>query len=256
MIELRIHTWLQRERLSLPIVLKPNEGQRGSGVVIAKSSDELHAYLRQSTVDTIPRNMCRASSLACSIAASRQRHGARSLVTEKRLPFVVGDGHRSLERLILRPPQPRHGPLSPASPADATERDILRPVKSCPSVISASIAAAPCFSTGARRSHRGSNVHSMTCREPSTASTSGVTTFVARSVEDFHAGPALHCHRAERRHVRSDARLRSAHRTPRCVSCVIRAVAVGFRDWRRENVRRGAETTSMRELVRLLRSIR
>ena len=79
----RIHTWLQRERLSLPIVLKPNEGQRGSGVVIAKSSDELHAYLRQSTWTRSSRNMCRASSLACSIAGSRRRHAAGSSLSPR-----------------------------------------------------------------------------------------------------------------------------------------------------------------------------
>ena len=88
------------------------------------------------------------------------------------------------------------------------------------------------FSTGARRSRPRSSVHSMTCRQSSMASTSGVTTFVPGRLRTSVPDASLSS--AERRHVRSDAHLRSAHRIPRGVSSVIRAVAVGVRDWRRE----------------------
>ena len=49
----QVRAFMRRERLSLPVVLKPNDGQRGSGVVVARSHDELRAWLRRSDVETI-----------------------------------------------------------------------------------------------------------------------------------------------------------------------------------------------------------
>src|SRR5262245_13007994 len=39
--------------IGFPVVLKPDQGQRGSGVVVVKSQDELNDYLRGAAVDTI-----------------------------------------------------------------------------------------------------------------------------------------------------------------------------------------------------------
>ena len=98
----RASAFMQRERLALPIVLKPNEGQRGSGVVVAKTLEELHAYLHRSVVDTIVQE--HVPGVEFGVFYCRKPSEARGRiisVTEKRPPFVVGDGRRSLERLIL-----------------------------------------------------------------------------------------------------------------------------------------------------------
>ena len=98
----RVRLWLQRERLSLPVVLKPNEGQRGSGVVVAGSFDELQAYLHRSKVDTIVQECVPGVEFGVFYCRKpSQARGQIISVTEKRPPFVIGDGRRSLERLIL-----------------------------------------------------------------------------------------------------------------------------------------------------------
>ena len=93
-------------------------------------------------------------------------------------------------------------------------------------------------------------MHSMTCREPSTASTSGVTTFVPgrlrTSVPDGFTVIELNGVTSEATHI-YDPRIG-----------LLEAYRALFEQWRlafeigAENVRRGAETTSIRELVRLL----
>jgi len=92
----------RQERLSLPIVLKPNEGQRGSGVVVARTREQLHGYLDRSVVDTIVQEYVPGLEFGVFyVRRPSETIGRIFSVTEKRLPFVVGDGQRSLERLIL-----------------------------------------------------------------------------------------------------------------------------------------------------------
>ncbi len=95
-------TFLEQEQLSLPIVLKPNEGQRGSGVVVARTREALIGCLARSTVDTILQEY--VPGLEFGVFYYRRPSEARGHVlsiTEKHLPVVVGDGRRTLEQLIL-----------------------------------------------------------------------------------------------------------------------------------------------------------
>ena len=95
-------TFLEREQLSLPIVLKPNEGQRGSGVVVARTRETLIGCLARSTVDTILQEY--VPGLEFGVFYYRhplERRGHILSITEKQLPVVVGDGRRTLEHLIL-----------------------------------------------------------------------------------------------------------------------------------------------------------
>jgi pimeloyl-ACP methyl ester carboxylesterase len=97
-----VDTFMQREGLSLPVVLKPNAGQRGSGVVVARSNEELDAYLDRCVVDTIVQEYVDGAEFGVFYCRRPSEIRGRIIsVTEKRLPFVVGDGVRSLERLIL-----------------------------------------------------------------------------------------------------------------------------------------------------------
>jgi len=98
----QVHAFMERERLSLPVVLKPNEGQRGSGVVIARSFDDLHTCLRRSIVDTIVQEYVPGVEFGVFYYRRPSEPLGRIIsVTEKRPPSVVGDGGRTLERLIL-----------------------------------------------------------------------------------------------------------------------------------------------------------
>jgi pimeloyl-ACP methyl ester carboxylesterase len=95
-------TFMADEGLTFPIVLKPNNGQRGSGVVVVRSEEALHECLVQSTVDTIIQEY--ASGQEFGVFYYRhpsEAHGHIFSVTEKRFPTMVGDGRHTLEELIL-----------------------------------------------------------------------------------------------------------------------------------------------------------
>jgi len=88
--------------LDLPVVLKPNAGQRGSGVVVGRTWSELTSYLEQSCVDTVIQEY--VSGLEFGVFYCRKQSDSRGRilsVTEKHLPTVLGDGRRTLEQLIL-----------------------------------------------------------------------------------------------------------------------------------------------------------
>lgn len=90
------------QRLTFPIVLKPNHGQRGSGVVVVRSAEALNSCLERSSVDTIIQEHLTGAEFG--VFYSRRPSEARGhifSITEKRFPTVVGDGRRTLEELIL-----------------------------------------------------------------------------------------------------------------------------------------------------------
>jgi hypothetical protein len=90
------------EGLAFPVVLKPNQGQRGSGVVVVRSEERLRRWLSQSTVDTIIQEY--AGGPEFGVFYYRHPSEARGhilSVTEKTFPTVIGDGRQTLEALIL-----------------------------------------------------------------------------------------------------------------------------------------------------------
>lgn len=88
--------------LTLPIVLKPDHGQRGSGVVVVRSAEDVSACLRQSSVDTIVQEYVGGAEFGVFYyRRPAEPRGHIFSVTEKTLPTVVGDGRRTLEQLIL-----------------------------------------------------------------------------------------------------------------------------------------------------------
>jgi pimeloyl-ACP methyl ester carboxylesterase len=95
-------TFMECEALTFPIILKPNEGQRGSGVVIVRSAEALQHLLTRSSVDTIVQEY--VLGFEFGVFYYRYPSESRGLifsVTEKKFPTVVGDGQRTLEDLIL-----------------------------------------------------------------------------------------------------------------------------------------------------------
>ncbi|MBP6824489.1 MAG: carboxylate--amine ligase, partial [Acidobacteria bacterium] len=89
-------------RLAFPIVLKPDAGQRGSGVGIIHSEAELESYFHQSNVDTLIQEFLPGEEFGVFYYRYPNRPtGTIFAITEKRFPTVVGDGISTLEQLIL-----------------------------------------------------------------------------------------------------------------------------------------------------------
>jgi membrane protein DedA with SNARE-associated domain len=89
--------------LSFPVVLKPDIGERGTGVAIVRSERELASYLAVATGDTIVQKY--VAGMEFGIFYYRlpgQSEGQIFSITEKRFPAVVGDGSSTITELVLR----------------------------------------------------------------------------------------------------------------------------------------------------------
>ncbi|MFI5317617.1 MAG: VTT domain-containing protein [Myxococcota bacterium] len=92
----------ERESLTFPVVLKPDVGERGSGVKFAASSGELARMARELSTDSLLQEY--SPGLEFGIFYLRHPDAAAGRIfslTEKRLISVTGDGRRNLEALIL-----------------------------------------------------------------------------------------------------------------------------------------------------------
>jgi membrane protein DedA with SNARE-associated domain len=89
-----------------PVVLKPDVGERGSGVAIVRSRGELESYLRAAQGDTIIQEYIAGLEFGVFYYRDpREPEGRIFSITEKRFPDVAGDGESTLEQLILRDPR-------------------------------------------------------------------------------------------------------------------------------------------------------
>lgn len=94
--------FLEQNNLSFPVVLKPDVGERGSGVAVVRSGKEMAAYLQAAGRDTIIQEYIPGLEFGVFYYRYPGEAGGRIFsITEKRFPKVVGDGRRSLEDLIL-----------------------------------------------------------------------------------------------------------------------------------------------------------
>jgi len=86
----------------LPLVVKPDVGQRGSGVVIARDEDALRAAVLGAESDVLVQEYAAGPEFGLLyVRRPDEGHGRVVSTTEKRLVEVAGDGRRTLERLIL-----------------------------------------------------------------------------------------------------------------------------------------------------------
>src|SRR4051794_19774660 len=86
-----------------PIVLKPDVGERGTGVAIARTEDEVCRYLASATQDTIVQQY--VAGLEFGVFYYRRPHesiGHIFSITEKLFPEVVGDGKSTVRDLVMR----------------------------------------------------------------------------------------------------------------------------------------------------------
>jgi pimeloyl-ACP methyl ester carboxylesterase/membrane protein DedA with SNARE-associated domain len=88
--------------VSFPVVLKPDQGQRGQGVAIIKSTEESERYLSHAIVDTIVQEYARGDEFGVFYYRQPDEPRGRIFsITEKKMLAVTGDGKSTLERLIL-----------------------------------------------------------------------------------------------------------------------------------------------------------
>ena len=94
-----------------PVVLKPDVGQRGAGVVIARSDEDVEGYFVHAPDSAIIQVYVTGPELGIFWlrlpATDANPAGPPQIfsVTDKRLPEVVGDGKSTLESLILSDPR-------------------------------------------------------------------------------------------------------------------------------------------------------
>ncbi|HSO76688.1 MAG TPA: alpha/beta fold hydrolase [Blastocatellia bacterium] len=94
--------FIAKHDLCFPVVLKPDQGQRGTGVAIVRSTEEADRYLSNAPVDTIIQEYAPGSEFGVFYCRRpNEKRGRIFSITEKRMPAVTGDGVNSLEKLIL-----------------------------------------------------------------------------------------------------------------------------------------------------------
>ncbi|MEM7480954.1 MAG: alpha/beta fold hydrolase [Acidobacteriota bacterium] len=104
--ERAVRAFLEDHDLRLPVVLKPDAGQRGAGVAVVRSAEELRVYLTEATGDLVVQEYVPGEEIgAFYVRRPDEPEGFLFAITEKRMPAVTGDGHATLERLILADPR-------------------------------------------------------------------------------------------------------------------------------------------------------
>lgn len=89
--------------LSFPIVLKPDVGERGTGVAIVRNDRELAAYFAVADGDTIVQQYVGGTEFGIFYYRfPGQSDGRIFSITEKRFPAVVGDGSSTITDLVMR----------------------------------------------------------------------------------------------------------------------------------------------------------
>ena len=104
--EAAVLNFLDRNGLSFPVVLKPDAGQRGLGVAIARKVADVARYFESARPDTLVQEYVPGFEFGVFYyRIPGQPRGHVFSITEKRFPSVVGDGRQDLEHLILRDPR-------------------------------------------------------------------------------------------------------------------------------------------------------
>ncbi len=99
----RVQGFLSDYAIDYPIVAKPDVGQRGLGVAILRSEQEVVDYFMRPRPDTVIQEFAPGYEFGLFYYRHPdEAHGRIFSVTEKRFPVVTGDGKKTLEYLILK----------------------------------------------------------------------------------------------------------------------------------------------------------
>jgi hypothetical protein len=97
-----LREFMASQSLSFPIVLKPDVGERGSGVQVVRSEDQAQAYFAQAKEATIAQEYVGGQEFGVFYYRyPDEEEGRLFSITDKRLIGVTGDGERNLEALLL-----------------------------------------------------------------------------------------------------------------------------------------------------------
>ena len=91
-----------------PVVLKPDVGERGRGVIVARTPDEVDEYLNRRAETTICQRFVGGKEYGVFwVDRPDEELGLAWSVAAKLLPRVSGDGRHTVRQLILRHPRER-----------------------------------------------------------------------------------------------------------------------------------------------------
>lgn len=97
-----LNRFLAQNELIFPIAMKPDVGQRGSGVKIVRNLPEAELYFSEAKEDVMVQEY--VAGIEYGIFYIRfpwEKNGFIFSVTQKEMLFVRGDGQRNIEQLIL-----------------------------------------------------------------------------------------------------------------------------------------------------------
>jgi hypothetical protein len=105
----KLRRTLSENGWTLPVVLKPDVGQRGTGVKLVSTLDEAETYLRLQ-LGAVILQPYDPGPFEAGVFYFRMPGTARGRIfsiTDKRFPIIVGDGDSTIEDLIWRHPRYR-----------------------------------------------------------------------------------------------------------------------------------------------------
>lgn len=101
-----VRAFMERSALPFPIVLKPDTGERGTGVSIVRSQREVCDYFAQCATKVIAQEYIAGEEFGVFYCRMPGEDAGRvTSITHKILPCVTGDGRRTIRELILADPR-------------------------------------------------------------------------------------------------------------------------------------------------------
>ena len=94
---------IAEEKWSWPVILKPDEGQRGEGVKLVENSDRMHTLLDEATIPLIVQRY-HPGPLEAGLFWWRRPGAEKGMlfsICDKVFPIVIGDGQSTLRKLII-----------------------------------------------------------------------------------------------------------------------------------------------------------
>ncbi|MBD5780250.1 VTT domain-containing protein [Pelagicoccus sp. NFK12] len=99
----QLRDFMARLGLVYPVVLKPDVGQRGQGVVIARCESDAEAFFENQEEATIAQEYVEGSEYGVFYQRFANKESGEVIsITDKRTTWVEGDGESNLETLILK----------------------------------------------------------------------------------------------------------------------------------------------------------
>ena len=102
----QVLSFMTDHRIDFPMICKPDAGKRGNDATQAATAENLRTYLESAQTDTMVQPYVPGREFGVFYYRyPGQKQGRIFAITEKRPLFVTGDGHSSLEHLILKDPR-------------------------------------------------------------------------------------------------------------------------------------------------------